>query len=331
MRRPLSPIPAVVLALVLLGLVGAGLWFRRAVSPVDSVSREVVIAIPSGATPVSIARQLKQAGIIRSPQAFLLLVGWRKAHGRLLAGEHRLDPSFSTSQVLDALIKGRFLLRRLTVPEGLTMDQIAARIAQTGLAKEEAVKRLCRDTNFIRGLGLGLDSLEGYLFPETYYFTAGTSAREIVRAMVRRFLTVWQGLAAEAARQGLERHDVVTLASIVERETGQPSERPLIAAVFLRRLKLGMRLESDPTVIYGLSDFDGNLTRKDLETPTPYNTYVIRGLPPGPIASPGLASLTAVLHPADVKYLYFVSKNDGTHQFSRTLTEHVRAVRRYQR
>jgi len=330
MRRVLSWVPGLVLVLVVLGSAGGWFWFRWATSPADSVSREVVVTVPPGASPVRIGRQLKEAGVIRSSQAFLILVGWKHAHGRLLAGEHRLDPSFSTSQIIEALIKGRFLLRRLTVPEGLTLDQVAARIAQAGLADEEATRRLFYDAAFIQSLGLAVDNLEGYLFPETYYFTAGTSARDIVRTMVRRFLAVWKGLEAEAERQGMDQNTVVTLASIVERETGQPSERPLIAAIFRRRLKRGMRLESDPTVIYGLPAFDGNLTRKDLDTWSPYNTYLIDGLPPGPIASPGLASLRAVLYPARVNYLYFVSKNDGTHQFSHTKAEHLLAVKKYQ-
>jgi len=330
MRRLLSWVPGLALALVVLGSVGGWLWFRAAVSPVESVSREVVVSVPAGTSPVRIGRLLKKAGVIRSPQAFLILVGLKNAHGRLLAGEHRLDPSFSASQILEALVKGRFLLRRLTVPEGLTLEQVAARVAQAGLADEEAMRRLFNDAAFIRELGLAADNLEGYLFPETYYFAAGTSPREIARAMVRRFLAVWKGLEDKAGRQGMDQNTVVTLASMVERETGQPSERPLIAAVFLHRLKLGMRLESDPTVIYGLPAYDGNLTRKDLETYSPYNTYRIAGLPPGPIASPGLESLKAVLYPAKVNYLFFVSKNDGSHQFSRTKAEHLRAVKRYQ-
>ena len=167
--------------------------------------------------------------------------------------------------------------------------------------------------------------------PETYHFVKGTTAREIVQAMVDRFWQVWKRYQIPAASQSLNRHEVITLASIIEKETGAESERPLIAAVFLNRLEIGMPLQTDPTVIYGLRDFDGNLTRKHLTTMTPYNTYLIPGLPPGPIANPGEDSIKAILEPAPVNYLYFVSKNDGTHYFSKTLAEHNRAVHRYQK
>jgi UPF0755 protein len=173
--------------------------------------------------------------------------------------------------------------------------------------------------------------LEGYLFPDTYQFGRGISPSLIIDAMVKRFWQMVGPLTDRAKETGMTMQEIVTLASIVEKETGQPSERPLIASVFLNRLKSGMRLESDPTVIYGLENFDGNLRKKDLVQRSPYNTYVIHGLTPGPICNPGLESIKAVIFPAKTDYLYFVSKNDGSHHFSRTLSEHNQAVERYQK
>jgi UPF0755 protein len=180
-------------------------------------------------------------------------------------------------------------------------------------------------------MGITADTLEGYLFPDTYYFPSGLESKSIITAMVKQFRIAfkpeWQTRAEEL---GMSVHEVVTLASIIEKETGAPEERPLISSVFHNRLKKGMRLETDPTVIYGIPDFDGNIKRRHLNTYTPYNTYKIKGLPPGPIASPGAAALEAALYPAQSKYLYFVSKKDGTHQFSATIKEHNAAVRKYQ-
>jgi UPF0755 protein len=203
--------------------------------------------------------------------------------------------------------------------------------SRAGFANMDEFVRLCRDRTFIQSLGIQADSLEGYLFPETYLFPRDTSTQDVIKAMAARFFKVWDKYADMARGHELSRHQIITLASIVEKETGAPQERPMIAAVFLNRLKKKMRLETDPTVIYGIPDFDGNLTKKHLQTPTPYNTYVIDGLPPGPIANPGEDSIKAVLQPANTDYLFFVSKNDGTHQFSRTLKEHNQAVSQYQK
>jgi UPF0755 protein len=201
-----------------------------------------------------------------------------------------------------------------------------------GLADADAFLAAVRDPEAPEHLGVEGPGLEGYLFPETYQFARGLPADEIVATMVREFLGVWEGLAERAARRGLTMRQTVVLASIVEKETSVPGERPLIAAVFHNRLRRGMRLETDPTVIYGIPAFDGNLKREHLEDgDNAYNTYKIEGLPPGPIASPGAASLRAVLEPAPSDYLFFVSKNDGHHVFSRTFAEHEANVDQYQR
>ncbi|MBW2090876.1 MAG: endolytic transglycosylase MltG, partial [Deltaproteobacteria bacterium] len=284
-------------------LVGIGLaWYRvnLILSPVSMQKKQVLVTIPKGTSPANIGKLLENAGVIRSAVAFRCLVAWKNVGPKLRAGEHLLDPSLNTSQILESLIKGRLKMYRVTIPEGLTMRQVAAVVAKTGLAEEKNLIHLFNNPDFINLLGLDEKNLEGYLFPETYYFTAGTPARDIVRAMVNRFWEVWSRYEAKAQTSGMTRHEIVTLASIVEKETGNESERPLIAAVFLNRLKQGMRSQSDPTVIYGLTNFNGNLTRKHLETYTPYNTYQIKALPPGPIANPGEASLKAVFEPAEV-------------------------------
>lgn len=211
------------------------------------------------------------------------------------------------------------------------MEQIADLLDSKGLVNKQQFLSLAQDPALLEQYGIPGPTLEGYLYPDTYQLARGISPSTAIHTMVERFWMLVRPLKKRAEDLGMEMEDVITLASIVEKETGLAGERATIASVFLNRLKRRMRLESDPTVIYGLKNFDGNLTRKDLSKPTPYNTYVIRGLPPGPIANPGLEAIKAVLYPAKTDYLYFVSKNDGSHHFSRTLSEHNRAVRMYQK
>jgi UPF0755 protein len=238
----------------------------------------------------------------------------------------------SPGAILGALVRGEALLHKVVIPEGAAISKIGQILEEAGLLSQRTFWQAASDPSLAEALGLESNNLEGYLFPETYHFPKGLTAEQIIRKMVAHFHSVFTAEWAKRAHSmGLTRHEVVTLASIVEKETGKPEERPLIAAVFLNRLKRRMRLESDPTVIYGIKGFDGNLTRKDLKASTPYNTYQIRGLPPGPIASPGRASIEAVLYPSEEPYLYFVSKNDGSHHFSCTLSEHNAMVDRYQR
>ena len=211
------------------------------------------------------------------------------------------------------------------------MEQIAERLSTAGLADPERFLAACRDTDLIALLGIKANSLEGYLYPDTYRFRRGLSESRLASTMARRFLAEWEKLKPLAAKNGFDRNRAVTLASIIEKEVMKGSERPLVSAVYHNRLKKGMRLQADPTVIYGIKDFNGNLTKDDLKTDTAYNTYTRIGLPPGPICSPGAASLAAALSPAKVGYLYFVAKGDGTHRFSTTYREHSRAVRKYQK
>jgi UPF0755 protein len=249
----------------------------------------------------------------------------------LPAGEFILDANQSPVDLLNQLVSAKPVQHQLTVVEGLRLEEIADIFAADNWIDKERFLELAGNAGFIAELGLGqLSSLEGYLFPDTYLLVRPSPGEEkILSRLVNRALGVYRSL--EPGDTALTRHQVFTLASIVEKETGRADERPLIASVFHNRLGRRMKLQSDPTVIYGSENFSGPLTKKDLKTPTPYNTYTISGLPPGPICSPGRESLQAVLAPAATSYLYFVSRNDGSHHFSTSLREHNRAVRKYQR
>jgi UPF0755 protein len=299
--------------------------------PADVQGRQQVVSIGAGQGLAAIAASLAGRGIVREPIKFRLLARVKGLDRRIQAGEYDLSGAMTPLAVLDTLVQGRVRLQRVTVAEGLTIAQIAALLESAGLVRAEAFRAAATDPNTLKAAGIDAPSFEGYLFPETYFFSGHATAGDIVTAMVVRFRQVfkpdWQ---RRAARMGWTVHQVVTLASIIEKETGAAAERARISAVFHNRLKRGMRLETDPTVIYGIPNFDGNLTRKHLSTQTPYNTYLIDGLPPGPIANPGAAAIEAALFPADSDDLYFVSRNDGTHQFSATYADHLRAVRKYQ-
>jgi len=277
------------------------------------------------------AKSLNKAGIIDYSIKFRLFAYIKGYDKRIKAGEYLFTSAMTPAEILDMMAKGKVFQHKVTVPEGYNLRQIASLIAGAGLGTEEDFLKAASDPFFIRKKGFNAPTFEGYLFPNTYFFPRNIRATQIISAMVRQFDTVftpeWK---TRAEALGLSVHETVTLASIIEKETGNPSERPLIASVFHNRLKKGMRLESDPTVIYGIENFDGNLTRKHLRTSTAYNTYRIKGLPPGPIANPGKESLEAVLYPADTRYLFFVSRKDKTHEFSASLQEHKQAVRKYQ-
>jgi UPF0755 protein len=311
-----------------------GLWCAAdlATRPVSSSNEEIVVVIPPGSSLPAVARILADAGVIRSARAFALTARLRGVAGSLRAGEYALAPSLPAGAVLERIAAGQVMTHRLVLPEGLRMEEIAARLEAAGLGSAAAFLAVTKDPASPAAFGVEGRDLEGYLFPETYALARGVPARDVVGMMVEHFHSVWGSIEPVARERGLSMREVVVLASVVEKETGAPEERPLIASVFLNRLARGMRLETDPAVIYGIPDFDGNLRRVHLEDAgNPYNTYAHGGLPPGPIANPGAAALRAVVEPAESEYLYFVSKKDGTHQFSRSYAEHVRAVNRYQR
>lgn len=301
------------------------------VNPLRRPGHSRVFQVREGATLREVAGNLEDKGIIKDHFLFLLW-GRLMGYGReIKAGDYLLSPSMPPLEIINILTRGRMMTYAVTIPEGFDCRQIAALLAEKRLADGDAFLRLTEDPDLAKAYGISGPGLEGYLYPDTYVFSRGLTPKTLIDVMVKRFREVIAPYARRIQESGLSLQEVVTLASMVEKETGKAEERPIIASVFLNRLKKRMRLESDPTVIYGLPHFSGDLTKKDLETPSPYNTYIIRGLPPGPIANPGIQSIRAVLFPAHTHYLYFVSKNNGTHHFSRTLEEHNRAVALYQK
>ena len=314
-----------VAALIVLGYMAAFL-----LTPYHGHSSVAEIEIRRGDTFAAVARELGEKGVVSHPRLFAFWARLRGLDTRVHRGLYRFEGAVSPRSVLDGLVRGRTVVYKVTIPEGFTVRQIGRVLESKGLAMPEKFAAAVADPSLLASLGA--DSVEGYLFPTTYLFRALATEEEIVKTMFAEFKDRFTpALQARARELGLTRHELVTLASIIEKEGGPAAEMPLVSAVFHNRLKRGMRLQSDPTVIYGLEDFNGNLTRKDLRSPGPYNTYTIRGLPPGPIANPGLVALKAALHPAEVDYLYFVSRNDGSHHFSESLREHNAAVRKYQK
>jgi UPF0755 protein len=326
---------AVTVALVVLGLLGAAAVaqsLRWALSPALASAPPVIFDVRPGASLGEVARDLESRGLIRNAVGFKLLARYRELDGALQVGEYEISAELAPGEILARIVEGRVVVYEVVIPEGLTASQIALRVEAAGLASAADFSAFASDPESAGSLGIEGSNLEGYLFPETYRLPRGLGAREVAKVFVDQFFQVWREIESEAQSQKLSMLEVVTLASIVEKETAAPEERPLIASVFRNRLKRGMRLETDPTVIYGIPDFDGNLRRRDLENAeNPYNTYQIPGLPPGPIANPGADALRAVVNPAKSEYLFFVSRNDGTHFFSKTYAEHDRAVDRYQR
>ncbi len=278
-----------------------------------------------------VSDNLHREGLIENPLKFMVLARLKENDKKIKAGEYLVPLAVSPNRMLAILTKGRVRLHRLTIPEGMNLRQIADIVEKSGFGSAQQFYQLTTDKDLVSANHIPAGTFEGYLFPDTYSFPKDVPLRQILQAMADRFQAVYSPEWRVRSQQlGFTVHQIVTLASIIEKETGTGSERPVISSVFHNRLKRGMRLEADPTVIYGIKDFNGNITRKDLETATPYNTYKIKGLPPGPIANPGSASLKAALYPADTKYIYFVSKKDSTHYFSTNFKEHKRAVRKYQ-
>ena len=293
-----------------------------------------VVNILAGTSFHEIGRILEENGIVRDHRSFYLLARFENAIPKVKAGEYELHTSMTPSAVLEKLVRGDVIKYPVIIPEGFSVFQIGEILDQAKVCSKEIFLEKTKDHNFIAALDLDGDSLEGYLFPDTYNFPKGFGEEQVIRQMTARFKTVYASLSKRAEQLGLSRRDVVILASMIEKEARDDQDRRLISAVFHNRLNRGMALQSDPTAIYDLKKRkprNERITRQDLLRKSPYNTYQILGLPKGPIANPGLRSLQAVLYPADVNYLYFVSKNDRTHHFSSTLEEHNRAVARYQK
>lgn len=321
-------------SLVAVVLLATGLawqwWIASTRRPVHEGTHEIEIA--PGSSVIAIARVLHGAEV-RAPQwVFPWLLRSRGDATKLKAGRYRLEGPLSLNDIADLLVRGSVVRQFVTFPEGRNVFEMAEIVGDAGLSKDDFLDA-ARDPSAIRDLAPAAASLEGYLYPDTYDIASMKTSRELVALMTARFRDVVAEIGLPLAG-GLDMHGAVTLASIVELETGASVERPQIAGVFLNRLRMGMPLQTDPTVIYALrlrGLYDGNIRKKDLKVDSPYNTYARRGLPPGPIASPGRAALAAVKNPTDTKALYFVSRNDGTHVFSTTLRDHERAVTQYQR
>ncbi|MFO7691548.1 MAG: endolytic transglycosylase MltG [Vicinamibacterales bacterium] len=326
--------------LVFLAAAAAGVWagwrqYAQIAAPYRGYAEaEQFVDVPSGIGTRAIGTRLVQAGVVRDLTTWRLAV-WRSGQATALkAGEYRFSGAISPAEAVAKLARGDVYLRAITFPEGLTVRQMAAIFEDAGFGPAAEFNAAAGAAHLVRAFDPAARNLEGYLFPDTYALPRRTSALELVRRMVARFEAVLTPDLRQAASDlGLSVREAVTLASLVEKETAAPDERPLVSAVYHNRLRQRMGLQCDPTVIYALQlrgRFDGNLTRADLAIDSPYNTYRYRGLPPGPIAAPGRLSLEAAVRPAPADYVYFVSRNDGSHAFASTLAEHNRNVRTYQ-
>jgi UPF0755 protein len=328
------------LVLAVLLVAGGYLAFRwqqeQEFARTPSGSGTHLVQIPAGSGPRVLAKQLASAGVVSNEKAFYEHLHWFRRDKKTRAGEYEFVGPLTPDQVLDKLVRGEVKLYHFTIPEGLRADEIAPLVGATGLCAAAEFLHLARDPGSPKHFNVPGPSMEGYLFPDTYSVTRGAGCQGIMATMVSRFQKAWT--AAQARRLPsvkLNEREGVTLASIVEKETGQAEERQRISCVFHNRLKKNIPLGTDPTVIYSVllqNDFvwDGNLHKSDLVRPHPYNTYVVRGLPPGPISNPGQAAMDAALHPIECNDLFFVSRNDHTHVFCPDLKCHEAAVQKWQ-
>jgi UPF0755 protein len=316
--------------LALLSWLAVSLYRPRAFAP-----GEMFVEVEKGMGARAVGRLLEEKGIIGSRHSFI--IGYRLLyHPRVIrAGEYLLTSPLGVKGALDILVRGKVYLHPVTVPEGLTAQEMAPLISPLLADGETGFTAAFREAAPIRSVDAAADNLEGYLFPETYSFPKGISSAEALAKMVGQFRVAFSpAWMVRAESLGMSVRQIVTLASLIEKETSVPSEMKLVSAVFHNRLRIGMKLDCDPTIIYALKQkgvFAGNLTKQDMSMDSPYNTYRYPGLPPGPICNPGGDALEAALYPAGEPYLYFVSRNDGRHEFSRTFAEHQNAVRRLQK
>ena len=297
-------------------------------------STEQYVTVRQGASSVEIGRTLADAHVVRDPRSFRVALWWTGNGRNLKAGEYRFDRAVTPLDVVNVLVRGDVYTQKVTFPEGLTIEEMSKLYESHGFGPARDFVEASRHVERIADLDPDARDLEGYLFPETYALPRNGGAARLIDLMVDRFRSVYgEQMRAQASAAGMTTRQVVALASLVEKETGKAEERPLVAAVFRNRIKIGMPMQADPTIVYALEKahrYDGNIRKADLSMDSPYNTYKYPGLPPGPIASPGKASLEAALSPAKVSYLYFVSRNDGSHVFASTLAEHENNVRKFQ-
>jgi UPF0755 protein len=302
-----------------------------ALTPVDDRNITSIVDIPKGTSFIQSVDILENAGLIRHRYMFYLLVISKNVRRHIRAGEYELSTSMSPMGILNKLVRGEIKFYPVTIPEDFTVKEIAARLASFKLIDEKVFMNLASDRRFLRSLDIQSPSIEGYLYPDTYFLDRSMGVREVMKIMVDRF---WKEITPELRKRANEIRmsipEIVTLASIIGKESGYRSEKALISAVFHNRLKKDMKLQSDPTAVYNLGSLDVKVTRSHLKRETPYNTYVIYGLPPGPIGNPAIDSIHAALYPAPANYLYFVSNNKGSHLFSSNFKDHNKAVLRYQ-
>ena len=324
----LTAVAAVAVAALAMAVSTTGLWYlNRPAGPATAN-----VEIEAGMTARDIGDVLARQGLIRSAFAFECLARLHGPAHQLEAGTYELSGNSATDEILLRLLKAPLRLERLTIPEGLTRHQTAGLVASRSLVDSSRFLSLTEDVDFIKRIGLNTVDLEGYLFPETYFLESDATEEEIIAGMVDEFFRVFSdSLFDRLDEVGMSLHEAVTLASMIELEAVVEDERPIIASIFQRRLEFDRRLESCATVEFALGVHKKRLTNQDLKVDSPYNTYAHRGLPPGPIGSPGRASILAALFPSDTDYLYFVARGDGTHEFSRTNREHVAAKRAIKR
>jgi len=326
-----------VLGLLVAGAAGLFVWSEAQAfleATPSSAHDERVLSIPRGSGPTAVSRLLAENGVVTDAEKFRYFLRYRKAAGGLRAGEYRFWTDLTPDEVLDLLLNAPEVTYPITLPPGLRIEEMAALVEEAGMGAAAEYTRLARDKEFIGGLDLPFakmpENLEGLLIPETYNLGPDADARAVVDAQIARLKAIWTSdRRAQAKERGLTPYEVMIMASLVEKETGVPSERPLIAGVFFNRLRIGMKLQTDPTIIYGLPNYDGDIRKRDILHPHRWNTYVIDGLPPTPIAGAGLEAIEGVLKPTQTKALYFVAKGGGAHHFSNTLREHNNAVRKY--
>lgn len=324
------------LALIFAVAIGAAFFgYQLLKTPVSSDNAEVIFEVAPGESVTTVAHELQKNNLIRNATIFLTYSRFTNQSSKIKVGEYSLNQAMTPDEILSVLVSGKSIARSLTVVEGLNLFDIGTIFEKAGIGTRQEFMALAYDKEFIKSLlGENLGSLEGYLFPETYKFTKFESLKSIITQMVRRFLVVWKEIEPLAQDMKWTRNQVVTFASIIEKETSAGADRPIVSSVFHNRLDKKMRLQTDPTVLYGMALKVGfmpsNITKNDLLTPTLYNSYTNAGLPPTPISNPGKESLFAAVKPAISKYLYFVSRNDGTTVFSETLEKHNAAVKTYQ-
>ncbi len=329
---------------ITLVLLGVAFWlasfgFRPLKQSTNEPKKAQTIEVRRGETPTVISKRVLEVGVIDNERLFYWLGRITRKWGKIKTGEYELTTEMSPIEIFDRITSGVSVAHPITIREGENIYELASELEEKGFGKKEQFLALCRNPEFIKGVSLPevfhstkISNLEGFLFPDTYNLNRTMILEDVIRLMVKKFNTVWgKDWSTKAAKLGLNPYEILILASMIEKETGATRERPQISSVFQNRLSKRMRLQSDPTTIYGIFDrYDGNLHKQDLLTPSDYNTYTLPRLPIGPIGNPGKLAMTAALEPAESKALYFVSQNDGTHHFSETYEEHLSAVRKFQ-